>query len=108
MPVIEVSLKKHQNKTDARGNQNAFFEWCDNNGLGKEGFDVCVRSEETWKGKNITYFIASYGSFETLEGWIVYISYRGDILNVVRYHTWKWEKGGAILASHKLDKFANI
>lgn len=108
MPVIEIELKKHQNKTDAKGNSNAFFEWCDRVGLGKEGYDICVRSEEVWKQNPITYFVASYGQFETLDGWMLYITYRGDILNVVRYHTWRWDGKKAVLASHKLDKFANI
>lgn len=106
--MFEYQIYKNRNKTEAKSNQNAFFEWLKSMGLDLEGFDISVRSDETWKGKPITYFITSYGFYQVQGGWVVYIAYRGDILNVVRQHTWKWDGKKADVSSYSFNKFANI
>lgn len=108
MSVIEVQLWKHRNKTEAKGNENAFLEWLERMGLGNEGFEVSVRSQQTYKGKPVTFFVSSYGAFQTFDGYQIYISYRGDVVNHVRYHAWRWDGKRADVQSHTLNEFINI
>lgn len=106
--LIEVNLQKHRNKTEAREKENTFLEWCDRMGLSFEGYSSAVRSDKTWKSKPITFYVESYGSFQTLDGWMVYISYRADIINHVRYHSYFWDGKKCVLATHKLSEFINF
>jgi len=108
MALFEYDIRKNRNKTEARGGEKAFFEWLDNNGLGKEGFDTVVPSDKVWKGKRVTFFVESYGYYQVQGGWMVYVSYRGDCVNHVRQHTWRYGERAAILESYKLNEFINI
>nr|CRY96384.1 hypothetical protein [uncultured prokaryote] len=108
MPVIQIQLTKHRSKTDAKGGENAFFEWLERMGLEKEGFYSVVRTQQTYKGKPMTFYVASYGSFQTIDGWEIYLTYRADIVNHVRYHTWKWDGKRAVIAAHSMKEFINI
>lgn len=104
----EFDVRTNRNKTEAKSGENSFFEWCETNGLGKEGFDVVVRTDKVWNGKPVTYFVCSYGYYQVEGGWMVYISYRADVVNAVRQHTWRWADKGADLSSYKLLEFLNI
>ena len=108
MALIEVQLTKNRNKTDARQGEKAFFEWCDKNGLGLEGFSPTVASDKVWKGKPVTFYIASYGSYQVEGGWMLYIAYRGDVVNHIRQHSWRWNGKAADLSSYKLHEWLNI
>lgn len=108
MAIFEYDIRKNRNKTEAKSGEKSFSEWCDNNGLGLEGFFPCVVSDHEYKGKRVTFFVASYGYYQVEGGWMVYIAYKGDHVNHVRQHTWRYGEGGAILASYKLNEFLNI
>jgi hypothetical protein len=106
--IFEYRIYKHQNRTQARQGENSFHEWCKNNGLGSEGFSVVAPSDKVWKGRPVTFYIASYGYYQVQGGWMVYIAYRGDVLNHVRQHSWIWDGEKADPKSYKLDEFINI
>jgi hypothetical protein len=108
MAMFEMELTKHRNKTEAKSGEKNFLEWCDKNGLGLEGFSPCVASDKVWKGKPVTFFIASYGFYQVQDGWMLYIAYRGDVVNHIRQHTWRWDGSKANLASYKLNEWLNI
>ncbi len=108
MPLFEYDIQKHRNKTESRNGERAFFEWCDANGLGKEGFSMVVSSDKTHKGKPVTFFVESYGYYQVEGGWMVYISYRGDCVNHVRQHTWRYAERAARLNTYRLNEFINI
>jgi hypothetical protein len=106
--LIEKDSKEFRNKTQAKQGEKTFFEWLEEVGLEKEGFDSVVRSDKIYKGKPVTFYISSYGYFQVEDGWVVYISYRGDVVNHIRYHTWKWSLGIAQSSSYKLNEWLNI
>lgn len=108
MALFEYDFRTNRNKTEARSGENAFFEWLKANGLELEGFDTCVRSDKVYKGKPVTFFVASYGYYQVEGGWMVYISYRGDVVNHVRQHVWRYGDHKADLSTYRLNEFMNI
>lgn len=108
MAMFEMDITKNRNKTDARQGENAFFEWCEKMGLGLQGFSPVVASDKVWKGKPVTFFIQSYGFYQVQSGWMIYIAYRGDVVNHIRQHTWHWNGKSADLTTYKLNEWLNI
>ena len=106
--LVDLDITKFRNKTEARTGENAFLEWSDRMGLGKEGFGCVVSSDKVWKGKPVTFFIQSFGFYQVQSGWMVYIAYRGDVVNHIRQHSWRWNGETADLATYKLNEWLNI
>lgn len=106
--MFEMDITKNRNKTDARQGGNSFFEWLDKMGLGLEGFSPVVASDKLWKGKNVTFFVQSYGFYQVEGGWMVYIAYRGDCVNHIRQHSWRWDGSIADKSTYKLNEWLNI
>lgn len=107
MSVLEISIQKNRNKSEAKQGEGTFLEWCDRNGLGKEGYVSYSSSDVKYRGKHVVFYVVCYGSFQTVNGWLIYITYRGDIVNHVRHHTYQWDGKQAIIASHSINEFIN-
>ena len=108
MPLFETQIYKLKTKQDRSQDKMHFLEWLKLQGLEHEGFVMSVPTDAIWKGKKVTMNIVSYGHYQVQGGWMVYISYRGDVVNQVRQHTWRWSEGKAVLSSHKINEFINI
>lgn len=108
MALFEYDIRKNKNKTEAKSGEKNFHEWCDSNGLGLEGFGPVAASDKVWKGRPVTFYVASFGYYQFEGGWMVYIAYRGDILNHIRQHSWRWDGEKADLKSYKLNEWLNI
>jgi hypothetical protein len=108
MALFEYDINRNRNKTDAKSRENAFFDWLNAQGLGLEGFVPSVSTDLIWKGKKLTFFVESYGHFQVEGGWMVYLTYKADYCNHVRYHTWRWVGGRSDLSSHKMNEYINI
>ncbi|MEO5645853.1 MAG: hypothetical protein ABIQ91_00025 [Candidatus Paceibacterota bacterium] len=108
MPLFEHRLNKFQNKKQRAEGKNSFFEWLRLQGLEHEGFQLSVSTDAVWKGRRVTMEVVSYGHYQVQNGWMIYISYKGDVVNQVRQHTWRWINGAADISSHKINEFINI
>lgn len=108
MAVFEYQIQKNGNRTDAKSGEKLFYEWCESNGLGLEGFSAVSASDKVWKGRPVTFYVASYGYYQVEGGWVVYIAYRGDILNHIRNHSWRWDGKKADLSTYSFNEFVNI
>jgi len=108
MALFQYDIRKNKNKTEARSGERIFFEWCDSNGLSLEGFSPVASSDKVWKGRPVVFFITSYGYYQVQGGWMVYVAYRGDVVNHIRQHVWKWDGYKADLSSYSLHEWLNI